>query len=55
MSRSNDRMALLRARRKCGLRYIGIEVRDAEVSELVRRGLIAGDVDFHLEVSRFSE
>jgi len=41
MSRSSDRMALLRARRKCGLRYIGIEVRDAEVSELVIRGFLA--------------
>ena len=42
MSRSNNRMALLRARRKSGLRYVGIEVRDTEVSELVRLGLIAG-------------
>ena len=41
MSRSRDRMALLRARRKRGLRYVGIEVRDAEVSELVRRGFLA--------------
>ena len=42
MSRSSNRMALLRARHKSGLRYVGIEVRDTEVSELVRRGLIAG-------------
>ena len=41
MSRSSDRMAHLRARRKSGLRYVGIEVRDAEVSELVIRGFLA--------------
>ena len=41
MSCSRDRMALLRARRKRGLRYVGIEVCDAEVSELVRRGFLA--------------
>lgn len=38
---TSDRMALLRARRKNGLRYVGIEVRETEVSELVRRGLMA--------------
>ena len=43
MSCSGERMALLRARRKRGLRYVGIEVRDTEVSELVRRGLLAED------------
>ena len=43
MSHTSDRMALLRARRKRGLRYVGIEVREIEVSELVRRGLIAGE------------
>ena len=42
MTRTSDRMALLRARRKSGFLYVGIEVRDTEVSELVRRGLIAG-------------
>ena len=41
MSRSSDRMALLRARHKCGLRYVGIEVRETEVSELVKRGFLA--------------
>ena len=41
MSRSGQRMALLRARRKRGLRYVGIEVRHTEVSELVRRGFLA--------------
>ena len=41
MSRSSDRMAHLRARRKCGLRYVGIEVREIEVSELVIRGFLA--------------
>jgi len=34
-------MALLRARHKCGLRYVGIEVRETEVSELVIRGFLA--------------
>jgi hypothetical protein len=33
-------MSLHRARRKRGLRYVGIEVRNTEVSELVRRGLV---------------
>ena len=41
MTRTSDRMALLRARRKHGLRCVSIEVRDAEVLELVRRGLMA--------------
>lgn len=41
MTRTRDRMALLRARRKRGLRYVGIELRDSEVSELVRRGFLA--------------
>ena len=41
MTRTSDRMALLRARRKIGLRYVGIEVRETEFSELVRRGLMA--------------
>jgi hypothetical protein len=41
MSRSRDRMVLLRARRRRGLRFVGIEVRDAEVSELVKRGFLA--------------
>ena len=41
MARSSDRMALLRARRKRGLRYVGIELRDSEVSELVKRGFLA--------------
>lgn len=42
MTSSSNRMSLHRARRKRGLRYVGIEIRDTEVSELVRRGLIEG-------------
>ncbi len=41
MSTSGSRMSRYRARRKRGLRYVGIEVRNTEVSELVRRGLVA--------------
>ena len=40
MSCSGQRMALLRARRKRGLRYVGIEFRDTEVSELDGRGFL---------------
>jgi len=47
MSRSNNRMALLRARRKNGLRYVGIEVRETEVSELVRRGFMTEESRKH--------
>lgn len=41
MTSSSHRMTLHRARQKRGLRYIGLEVRDTEISELVRRGLVA--------------
>jgi len=41
MTSSSHRMTLHRARRRRGLRYIGLEVRDTEISELVRRGLVA--------------
>ena len=41
MNQSKDRMKLLRMRRKRGLRCVNIEVRETEVLELVRRGLVA--------------
>lgn len=40
MPSSINRMALHRARKKRGLRYLGIELRETEISELVRRGLV---------------
>ena len=40
MPSSINRMALHRARKKRGLRYLGIELRETEISELGRRGLV---------------
>ena len=36
-----ERMRRTRARRRDGMRFVGIDVRDSEVSALVRRGLLA--------------
>jgi hypothetical protein len=38
-----ERMRRTRQRRRDGLRFVGIDVRDSEVAELVRRGLLATD------------
>lgn len=36
-----ERMRRTRKRRRDGLRFVGIDVRDSEVAALVRRGLLA--------------
>ena len=41
MSTSAERMKWHRARRASGLRSVTIEVRDTEVAEMTRRGLLA--------------
>jgi hypothetical protein len=43
ISRAAERMRLHRQRRRLGLRCIVIELRETEIGELVRRGLLTED------------
>lgn len=40
---TRERMHRHRERQKLGLRYVGIEIRDSEIKEMVRRGFLAAD------------
>ena len=40
MSKSNQRTRLYRLRRKQGLRCVTIEIRDEEVRQMIKRGMI---------------
>jgi hypothetical protein len=43
VSAAAERMRLSRQRRRDGLRFLTIELRETEIGELVRRGYLSGD------------
>ncbi len=52
ISAAAERMRRSRERRRDGMRFVGIDVRDSEIAELVRRGLLAADdTDDHAAIA----
>jgi|RhiMetdeSRZDD1v2_1073273.scaffolds.fasta_scaffold3631913_1 hypothetical protein len=52
LSRGSERMRAHRQRRKAGLRCVTVELRETEVTELIKRGLLKADARHDLHAIR---